>query len=122
MGGRGTPAYTKVQQFVLEKYIAEQTEVAEIEKIKMIRDSYEIGGAGTGGASGSRGYRRCACCDNFSIPVGTKGEECSICGWIDDEYQNTHPDSLNGENVISLREARENYKKRHKNNKSEDIK
>lgn len=52
---------------------------------------------------------QCCCCEEFTIPRGSQNEICSICGWIDDNYQNTHPDSLNGKNPFTLSEARRKY-------------
>lgn len=52
---------------------------------------------------------QCCCCGEFTIPRGSQNEICSICGWIDDNYQNTHPDSLNGKNPLTLSKARKQY-------------
>ncbi len=57
--------------------------------------------------------KKCACCGEYTIPVGSSHHKCSNCGWIDDEFQNTHPDSLNGPNPITLNQARENYQQTH---------
>jgi hypothetical protein len=54
--------------------------------------------------------KQCFCCEEYTIPTGTTNKICPICGWIDDKFQNTHPDSLNGKNAISLKEAREIYR------------
>jgi hypothetical protein len=72
----------------------------------------KLAGAGTGvGGAGGLGLptrnKKCSCCGENSIPVRTEYTVCPVCGWIDDPYQNKHPDSLNGQNAISLKEARE---------------
>ncbi len=56
----------------------------------------------------------CFCCGNYSLPIGTVNEICLICGWIDDEFQNKHPDSASGRNAISLNEARARFQYHHK--------
>ena len=75
----------------------------------------EIGiGVGGGGSVNSQIRRKkCFCCGEFTLPSGTENEVCPVCGWIDDSYQNKHPDSLNGKNPISLNEAREIYGNEH---------
>lgn len=113
MGGRGTKAYPHGQQMKLDQYIQEQHENVEIEKIKAIRDHQGMFGIGVGAAPTIHGLKRCACCGNFSIPIGFNSEICPICGWIDDEYQNTHPSSLNGKNPISLEDARKTHRENH---------
>lgn len=113
MGGRSTRAYPYGQQLKLDQYIQQQSENAEIEKIMAIRDHQGMMGIGAGGTPSIHGLKRCACCNRFTIPIGSKNETCSICGWIDDEYQNTHPKSLNGRNPISLEDARKAYRKIH---------
>lgn len=121
MGGRGTPAYPHGQQLKLNQYIQEQSENADIEKITAIRDNQGMIGMEAGGVPGVHGLKRCACCSSFSIPIGSKGDTCSICGWIDDEYQNTHPKSLYGRNPISLEDARKAYRKIHENDTTKEV-
>lgn len=41
-------------------------------------------------------FKKCFCCGEYTIPINIEYTICSVCGWIDDKYQNTHPDSLNG--------------------------
>ena len=36
--------------------------------------------------------------------ISQKNETCVICGWIDNVYQNTHPQSIDGPNKICLEE------------------
>jgi len=72
-------------------------------------------GAGVVGGVGvfpATRMKQCSCCGEYTIPSGTENEVCPICGWIDDKFQNTHPDSLNGRNPICLNDAREAYKKK----------
>lgn len=122
MGGRGTPAHPYGQQMKINQYIKEQSENAEIERIKTIRDQNGMIGIGAGGTSGNYGLKRCACCDNFSIPIGSKYETCSICGWVDDEYQNMHPKSSNGKNTVSLEESRKKYHQMSQNDTTRQVK
>ena len=69
--------------------------------------------AGMGGVDLSTRMKKCSCCGENTIPVGTEYLVCPICGWIDDSYQNKHPDSLNGQNTITLKDARKIYKRKH---------
>lgn len=52
----------------------------------------------------------CACCGEYTIPVESQDAICPICGWFDDDFQNTHPNSSNGLNPITLNEARKKYR------------
>lgn len=75
----------------------------------------EIGIGVVGGVSVDTKIRKkkCFCCGEYTIPYRTENEICPVCGWIDDAYQNKHPDSLNGKNSLSLKEAREMYRSEH---------
>jgi nitrogen fixation-related uncharacterized protein len=56
---------------------------------------------------------KCACCYNYTLddePPGTF-EICPVCFWEDDNAQFDDPDYEGGANKLSLRKARENYKK-----------
>ncbi|RCX11375.1 cysteine-rich CPCC protein [Anaerobacterium chartisolvens] len=56
---------------------------------------------------------KCVCCGNRTLgsePPGTF-EICPVCYWEDDNVQFEDPDYPDGANNISLKEARENYKK-----------
>lgn len=68
-----------------------------------------VGAAGGGGVVLETRMRRCFCCEEYTILLGTENEICPICGWIDDPYQNVHPDSLDGKNPLSLNKARQQY-------------
>ena len=60
---------------------------------------------------------KCACCGEYTLtePAGCY-EICKNCGWEEDEVQNDLIDFRGVANVISLREAREIYKKSIKEN------
>jgi len=60
-------------------------------------------------------YKRCCCCGEFTIPIDTEYVKCPICGWIDDEYQNTHIYSTEGMNELCLVEAKKLYLETKKN-------
>ena len=50
---------------------------------------------------------KCACCGE----IVEKYDVCDNCGWQDDNIQNNNPDFVGGANMISLKEAKENYLK-----------
>ena len=57
---------------------------------------------------------QCYCCGNYSLeenPEDPTFEICPICRWENDPIQNSDIDYYGGANRISLRDARENYKK-----------
>lgn len=105
MGGRGSGSKLGNKQMSIEDYefnckIDKIIEAAETDRQKM--EGIEI-------KKSTPPLKKCACCGLYTIPVNRIHWECVECDWIDDEYQNTHPDSLNGPNSICLNEARENY-------------
>ncbi len=108
MGGRGSSSGADSRQITMDRVLL-INEVAEIRDIANgIRASIE----GIGGSSGGVPVlhkKQCFCCEEFSLPVLSEYEECAVCGWVDDPYQNKHPDSLNGKNLLSLNEARKQY-------------
>ena len=118
MGGRGKHYGKKNRQYNLgeeeERRVYEQV-LKENELKRALNPSGEIGG---GKPILTNKYKKCACCGNFTIPVGKEKIECPECGWIDDSYQNQHPDSLNGANSKTLRMAREEYAKKIENDQS----
>ena len=60
---------------------------------------------------------KCACCGEYTLTEAAGCYEiCKNCGWEEDEVQNDLIDFRGGANVISLREAREIYKKAIKEN------
>ena len=55
----------------------------------------------------------CPCCDSLTLtepPTGTHAI-CAVCNWEDDSVQFRDPDYVGGANRVSLREARENYRR-----------
>lgn len=55
----------------------------------------------------------CPCCGYMTLderPPGTF-DICSVCFWEDDRQQFEDPDLAGGANRVSLREARENFKR-----------
>jgi hypothetical protein len=67
------------------------------------------GTTGNIGAVSAKKLKQCSCCGECTIATGTENEVCPICGWIDDKFQNKHPDSLNGKNAMTLNEARKRF-------------
>ena len=57
-----------------------------------------------------RTKKKCKCCGNYSLPIGTVYEICSICNWEDDDIQNDNPDLEGGANDMSLNQAKKAYK------------
>ena len=56
-------------------------------------------------------FKECVCCESRTIPINSANHRCPVCGWIDDDYQNNNPDSLDGPNNISLRKAKQIWRK-----------
>ena len=54
----------------------------------------------------------CPCCDFLTLPYKPPGsyEVCPVCAWVDEPDQYNNPDSIEGCNVISLIQARANFK------------
>lgn len=50
--------------------------------------------------------RKCDCCGELSIPVGSRFMICRVCGWQDDPEQKANPYLKNRSNKMSLQEAR----------------
>jgi hypothetical protein len=69
-----------------------------------------------GGAASPQLYKKCACCGEYTIPLGSEYEICPVCGWVDDNYQNINPDSLDGKNPVSLLQAKNTYQQNRINN------
>ncbi len=55
----------------------------------------------------------CPCCGELTMHEQRRGsfEICPICNWEDDKLQWRYEDETKGANRVSLRQARENYKK-----------
>jgi rubrerythrin len=108
MGGRGRDSGITVNQLTITEYEKRMAIKEAIQASTMQRESMNVKD-GSGGLSSPILYKKCACCGEYSILADSKYETCPICGWIDDPYQNQHPESLNGKNPISLLQAREKY-------------
>ncbi len=121
MGGRGAKSDTNSTQLSL-KQVALFNEIAEIRKTaNSIRDLMD-GMSGFGEGKAVQHKKQCYCCEEYSLPVKSEYKKCKVCGWIDDPYQNQHPDSLLGKNTITLTEARKRYYAQHKTNENlEDV-
>ena len=55
----------------------------------------------------------CPCCDYLTFedkPSGTF-DICPVCGWEDDEVQLQDPNYTGGANIVSLEQARNNFRK-----------
>jgi rRNA maturation protein Nop10 len=107
MGGRGKDSGLRARQLTINDTLRQHTISDIIEKSAAQRAA--MVGSGIGGGASLRLLKKCACCGEYTIPIGSMFEECSNCGWIDDEYQNNHPDSLDGKNTISLLQAKSIY-------------
>ncbi|WP_306565798.1 CPCC family cysteine-rich protein [Flavobacterium lindanitolerans] len=53
---------------------------------------------------------KCACCGFLTHKGDVISDICPICFWQTDSYQEEHIDDSGGPNLISLRQARENFK------------
>ncbi len=105
MGGRGRDSGLKARQLTIDWYEKKLKVESKIEESIKQRKTM-LGTEGSGGVAPLTMYKKCACCGEYTIPVGTEYETCPICGWVDDPYQNSHPNSLEGENNMSLTQAR----------------
>lgn len=112
MGVRGKSSGLKnPQQITLDDALITQ-EVQDLIK-KSIANREEIlslVGISGGTKPMPTAFKKCFCCGEYTIPINIEYTICSVCGWIDDKYQNTHPDSLNGKNSITLNQAKGTYK------------
>jgi len=117
MGGRGSSSKHSKQQLTIED-IERQFDVSVIVKDRTILR--EAMSNNSGALYFPELLKKCACCMEYSIPIGTKFEICPNCGWIDDPYQTKHPTSSKGRNAISLIEAQKIYQ-RSKNHERQDV-
>ena len=119
MGGRGKMLGKRVVQTNLREAMQKNNiarileETRKIISKKQSPDYVKQGAVGVSGIASKpkRLLKTCACCGNKTIPIGTEYEVCAICGWVDDPFQNSHPDSINGHNKISLKEAKKRWNK-----------
>lgn len=108
MGGRGRRACTGVHQLTIEDVQLRQRITGILQESKARREMMINGGIG--GTASSILLKKSACCGEYTIPLTSEFEVCPVCGWIDDEYQNQHPNSLEGKNPVSLAIAKTSYK------------
>jgi len=111
MGSRGQDSGNKPRQMSFEDAF-ERNVISSIMRDKDVkREQMSTGGVGRSSGVGSQVTKmKCACCGEYTIPVNSEYETCTVCGWIDDKFQNANPNSLIGRNPISLNEARAAYK------------
>ena len=110
MGGRGRSSGLGARQMTIEEVQNHHRIIKIVQESAQRRKDIENGG-GVGSSSGtsSRLLRKCMCCGEYTIPVGSEYEVCCTCGWIDDKYQNSHPESLNGRNPMTLSQMKDMY-------------
>ncbi|WP_313163940.1 CPCC family cysteine-rich protein [Sedimentibacter sp.] len=107
MGGRGISSGANINQVTIEQ-IEDRLEVDEIVKnAENVRNTAIIKDKEDERIPDL--YKKCSCCGKFTIPLSSKYEKCYICGWIDDEFQNTHIYSEEGMNELCLAEAKKLY-------------
>ena len=53
---------------------------------------------------------KCGCCGQYTIEEEGTMESCSVCGWMQDPYQEEYKDKTGGANLMSLNEARKAYR------------
>lgn len=113
MGGRGKSSGVQHQLSIQEQLL--RTEVSSIISSRNMVIEVDRNDSSTKSTSavvlvGTQTYsdnRACACCGTYSIPYYSEQFTCPICGWIDDIFQNSHPDSVIGPNVCSLNQMKE---------------
>lgn len=112
MGGRGKSSRVQHQLLLQEQLL--RTEVASIITLRNMEIEADANYSSTQGRSivpsGLQTYsdnRACACCGTYSIPYSSEYFICPICGWIDDVFQNSQPDSTLGSNAFSLNQTRD---------------
>lgn len=108
MGGRGVDGKIQDGQLNLQDMSIKKRVEEIISLSNKIRNNIEDSSIGYSKIT-SNSYKQCACCREYTIPIGSEYEVCPICEWIDDDYQNMNPDDLAGKNDISLNEATRIY-------------
>ena len=98
-----------IDQKTMYEVLREKNIKQIIEESAQERAAISNNGGNNDGIEYPRLLKRCACCGGLTIPVDEVFFECPICQWIDDEYQNCNPDSIEGENTISLNEAKRRF-------------
>lgn len=56
----------------------------------------------------------CPCCGEKTLCFDDEFDICEICGWIDDPLQHDDPDDTEGQNPMSLNEAKSLWAKQQK--------
>lgn len=107
MGGRGKDSGHNVHQTTFDDVFRQKSISKIIEEHNIKRSS--MNGFGTRDNGSSQLFKKCACCGEYTIPIGSLFAECPICNWVDDDYQNNHPESLDGRNKITLTQAKSIY-------------
>jgi rRNA maturation protein Nop10 len=108
MGGRGRRSGRGVRQYTFNEE-KKRLEISNVrEKSAKARANF-LGGNGGNRRTSQQLKEKCACCGEYTISAGSEFETCSNCGWIDDHFQNSHPESTEGRNPISLMQARTEY-------------
>ena len=110
MGGRGTKSGADNNQQTMLTYMHREKVKEICNNADIIRDS--LIGMDNINNRIPKIYKRCYCCGKFVIPVDSLRHKCPICGWIDDEFQNTHIYSIEGQNEICLEEAKKLYQQK----------
>ena len=110
MGGRGRSSGVNQRQISVDKLLLIQ-DIAHIKsEADAIRASIDSA-IGSGSIAPATSMKQCFCCGEYSIPIDAENETCPNCGWVDDKFQNAHPDSMSGNNPVCLNEFKEAYRK-----------
>ena len=110
MGGRGRNSGLVARQLDMNDMERQRTVADIIQNSNQLRAQLENMGVAEGGVPVlPEILKKCACCGEYTLPVNSTYEICPNCRWIDDAYQNNHPDSLDGKNRLSLLQARAAY-------------
>jgi hypothetical protein len=107
MGGRGRSATHGTRQYTFQDELLKQ-EIQD-KRLKNAKKSASLVANGGINSEFAITLKKCKCCGESTLFRGTIYEVCSVCGWIDDPYQNLHPDSEEGKNSISLSQARKDF-------------
>ncbi|RMC97794.1 hypothetical protein D9O40_14285 [Clostridium autoethanogenum] len=103
MGGRGKSLSSNYKQIDIKNYkyrleiedIMHNADIAREDLNAINRDLSE-----------TSLFRKCYCCNEYTIPINSFHKKCNICGWIDDDYQNINFNSHDGPNELSLNESK----------------